>query len=203
MPQLNTLMPRPALTSQVWYREDVNHANPEGSEWTLVDTPGEVAQISCGPHDLLWATLWEGPALVREGISRNNPKGGPPTTPIQYQPREGACALQRWGRGLLTEAAGGLLWGLLGSSWTTIEPPGPDSGILHVSVGVSVVWAVTKDQKVRPREERNTQGRLPALTPNPQAAVHFAAGVVGSVQDAQLCSCNTSPHPTPTSLYAP
>ncbi|XP_040845951.1 tectonin beta-propeller repeat-containing protein 1 [Ochotona curzoniae] len=69
-----------SLQGKVWYREDVNHANPEGSEWTLVDTPGEVAQISCGPHDLLWATLWEGPALVREGISRNNPKGSSWTT---------------------------------------------------------------------------------------------------------------------------
>uniref|UniRef100_A0A8W4FE77 Tectonin beta-propeller repeat-containing protein 1 n=1 Tax=Sus scrofa TaxID=9823 RepID=A0A8W4FE77_PIG len=56
-------------------REDVSHPNPEGSSWSLVDTPGEVVQISCGPHDLLWATLWEGQALVREGINRNHPKG--------------------------------------------------------------------------------------------------------------------------------
>ncbi|XP_029414961.1 tectonin beta-propeller repeat-containing protein 1 isoform X2 [Nannospalax galili] len=40
-----------------------------------METPREVAQISCGPHDLVWATLWEGQALVREGINRNNPKG--------------------------------------------------------------------------------------------------------------------------------
>lgn len=68
--------------SQVWYREDVSHPNPEGSSWSHVDTPGEVVQISCGPHDLLWVTLWEGQALVREGINRNNPKGGSPT-PLQ------------------------------------------------------------------------------------------------------------------------
>lgn len=67
-----------SLAFQVWYREDVSHSNPEGSSWSLVDTPGEVVQISCGPHDLLWVTLWEGQALVREGINRNNPKGGSP-----------------------------------------------------------------------------------------------------------------------------
>ncbi|KAM4820783.1 tectonin beta-propeller repeat-containing protein 1 [Thomomys bottae] len=64
-----------SLQGKVWYREDVSHPNPEGSSWSLVDTPGEVMQISCGPHDLLWATLWEGQALVREGINRNNPRG--------------------------------------------------------------------------------------------------------------------------------
>ncbi|XP_037363027.1 tectonin beta-propeller repeat-containing protein 1 isoform X2 [Talpa occidentalis] len=75
-----------SLQGKVWYREDVSHPNPEGSSWSLVDTPGEVVQISCGPHDLLWATLWEGQALVREGVSRNNPKGSswstvePPTS---------------------------------------------------------------------------------------------------------------------------
>ncbi|XP_052023534.1 tectonin beta-propeller repeat-containing protein 1 isoform X2 [Apodemus sylvaticus] len=64
-----------SLQGKVWYREDVSHPNPEGSCWSLVETPGEVVQISCGPHDLIWATLWEGQALVREGICRNNPKG--------------------------------------------------------------------------------------------------------------------------------
>ncbi|XP_061009682.1 tectonin beta-propeller repeat-containing protein 1 isoform X4 [Dama dama] len=95
--------------SPVWYRENVSHHNPEGSSWSLVDTPGEAVQISCGPHDLLWVTLWEGQALVREGINRNNPKG---------------------------------------SSWSTVEPPTSENGILHVSTGVCVVWAVTKDRKV-------------------------------------------------------
>ena len=95
-----------SLASQVWYRENVSHHNPEGSSWSLVDTPGEAVQISCGPHDLLWVTLWEGQALVREGINRNNPKGGrlcvlcwerrvggarlqPPTHP--RAPRDGGC----------------------------------------------------------------------------------------------------------------
>lgn len=72
----HTRVSYPSVISQVWYREDVSHPNPEGSSWSLVDTPGEAVQISCGPHDLLWVTLWEGQALVREGINRNNPKGG-------------------------------------------------------------------------------------------------------------------------------
>lgn len=98
-----------SLQGKVWYREDVSHPNPEGSSWSLVETPGEVVQISCGPHDLIWATLWEGQALVREGVCRNNPKG---------------------------------------SYWSMVEPPGSENGIMHVSVGVSVVWAITKDRKV-------------------------------------------------------
>ncbi|KAF3813894.1 hypothetical protein GH733_017926 [Mirounga leonina] len=98
-----------SLQGKVWYREDVSHPNPEGSSWSLVDTPGEAVQISCGPHDLLWVTLWEGQALVREGINRNNPKG---------------------------------------SSWSIVEPPTSENGIVHVSVGVGVVWAITKDRKV-------------------------------------------------------
>nr|XP_021481828.1 tectonin beta-propeller repeat-containing protein 1 [Meriones unguiculatus] len=98
-----------SLQGKVWYREDVSHPNPEGSSWSLVETPGEVVQISCGPHDLVWATLWEGQALVREGICRNSPKG---------------------------------------SSWSIVEPPASENGIMHVSAGVSVVWAITKDRKV-------------------------------------------------------
>lgn len=37
--------------------------------------PGEVVQISCGPAELVWAVLWEGQFIVREGISRDCPKG--------------------------------------------------------------------------------------------------------------------------------
>ncbi|XP_078521292.1 tectonin beta-propeller repeat-containing protein 1 [Lissotriton helveticus] len=98
-----------SLQGKVWYREDVCHHNPEGSSWSEIETPGEVVQMSCGPYDLLWASLWEGQAIVREGISRNNTKG---------------------------------------SLWTIVESPSPENGIMHVSVGVNVVWAVTKDRKV-------------------------------------------------------
>lgn len=119
-----------------------------------MDTPGEAVQISCGPHDLLWVTLWEGQALVREGISRNDPKGGQ-THILSCQPRAPSPASRADG-GLraLIGAAHAFFWGRVGSSWSVVEPPTSENGIMHVSVGVAVVWAVTKDRKVRrgPRE---------------------------------------------------
>lgn len=59
----------------MWFREGIYHHNPEGSLWEEVPLPGEVVQISCGPGDLVWAVLWEGQFIVREGISRDCPKG--------------------------------------------------------------------------------------------------------------------------------
>lgn len=38
--------------------------------------------------------------------------------------------------------------GLPGSSWAEVETPGKEVEALHVAVGVSVVWVVTKDFKV-------------------------------------------------------
>lgn len=38
---------------------------------------------------------------------------------------------------------------LAGISWSTVESPSSDNGIMHVSVGVDVVWCITKDRKVR------------------------------------------------------
>lgn len=134
----------------MWYRENVSHHNPEGSSWSLVDTPGEAVQISCGPHDLLWVTLWEGQALVREGINRNNPKGGRLCT-LCWERRAGGTWLQppTHPELLVMGAACTSSWGRVGSSWSTVEPPTSENGILHVSTGVCVVWAVTKDRKVR------------------------------------------------------
>ena len=60
---------------QVWFREGIYHQNPEGSLWVEVPLPGEVVQVSCGPGDLVWAVLWEGQLIVREGIGRDCPKG--------------------------------------------------------------------------------------------------------------------------------
>lgn len=63
------------LILQVWFREGICFDNPEGSSWEEVPLPGEVVQISSGPGDLVWAVLWEGQCIVREGISRDCPKG--------------------------------------------------------------------------------------------------------------------------------
>lgn len=38
---------------------------------------------------------------------------------------------------------------LAGISWSIVESPSSENGIMHVSVGVDVVWCVTKDRKVR------------------------------------------------------
>lgn len=36
-----------------------------------------------------------------------------------------------------------------GTTWAVVDSPSPDVGAIHVAVGVNVVWAVTKDNKVR------------------------------------------------------
>ncbi|KAM8836862.1 tectonin beta-propeller repeat-containing protein 1 isoform 1-T2 [Spinachia spinachia] len=64
-----------SLQGKVWFREGIDHHNPEGSAWEEVSLPGEVVQISCGPGDLIWAVLWEGQLIVREGVGRDCPKG--------------------------------------------------------------------------------------------------------------------------------
>lgn len=48
---------------------------PEGTSWEEVEVPKEVAQISAGPGDLLWALLWDGNLLVRIGLSLDSPTG--------------------------------------------------------------------------------------------------------------------------------
>ncbi|OBS60633.1 hypothetical protein A6R68_08261 [Neotoma lepida] len=65
-----------SLQGKVWYREDVSHPNPEGSSWSLVDTPGEVVQISCGPHDLVWGISCEDRAVYfRQGVTPSELSG--------------------------------------------------------------------------------------------------------------------------------
>lgn len=78
IPHLMQISDCPAVTSlsiQVWFREGIYHHNPEGSMWEEVSSPGEVLQISCGPRDLVWAVLWEGQLIVRQGITRDCTKG--------------------------------------------------------------------------------------------------------------------------------
>lgn len=36
-----------------------------------------------------------------------------------------------------------------GTSWMMVDSPSPDVGAIHVAVGINVVWALTKDNKVR------------------------------------------------------
>lgn len=60
---------------QVWFREGINPRVPEGISWEEVEVPKEVAQLSAGPGDLLWAVLWDGSLLVRAGLSLDSPTG--------------------------------------------------------------------------------------------------------------------------------
>lgn len=63
--------------AQVWFRSGIHQQNPEGTVWENIPVPDstEVAQISAGPGDLLWAVLWDGQLLARTGICKHCPKG--------------------------------------------------------------------------------------------------------------------------------
>lgn len=71
-----------------------------------------------------------------------------------------------------------VFWGRVGSSWSVVEPPTSENGILHVSAGVGVVWAVTKDRKVG----RGPWGLGPMALFNIEGCVVF-------------CSRESGPHP--------
>ena len=59
------------------YREGVCHSCPEGKSWIHVDVPSDLylVQLSVGPSGLLWAITYDGEAVVRLGISHQNPLG--------------------------------------------------------------------------------------------------------------------------------
>lgn len=59
------------------FRTGVSTTSPEGLRWTNVQTPPgcEVNQISVGPTGLVWVVLLNGRALVRSGVTRDNPSG--------------------------------------------------------------------------------------------------------------------------------
>lgn len=59
------------------FRTGVSTICPEGQRWTVITVPPgcEVNQISVGPTGLVWTVLWNGRALVRSGVTRDNPTG--------------------------------------------------------------------------------------------------------------------------------
>uniref|UniRef100_A0A673KRV8 Tectonin beta-propeller repeat containing 1b n=1 Tax=Sinocyclocheilus rhinocerous TaxID=307959 RepID=A0A673KRV8_9TELE len=125
--------------------------------------PEPYIDISCGGWDMsdspekhisLWAVSQQGKLWFRTGIRQQNPEGTR-WEPIQV-PREVAQ---------VSAGPKDLLWVVLwdgqllartgiskdcpeGSSWELVQPPN-QKGAVHVAVGISVVWAVTKDNKVR------------------------------------------------------
>lgn len=59
------------------FRGGVSMSAPEGLRWTAISTPvgSELAQLSVGPTGLVWAVLYNGRAIVRSGVTRDNLAG--------------------------------------------------------------------------------------------------------------------------------
>uniref|UniRef100_A0A672Z5P9 Tectonin beta-propeller repeat-containing protein 1 n=1 Tax=Sphaeramia orbicularis TaxID=375764 RepID=A0A672Z5P9_9TELE len=125
--------------------------------------PLPLCDISCGGWEMsdhsgrypyLWGVSQQGQVWFREGIHPRVPEGSG-WEEVEV-PKEVAQ---------LSAGPGDLLWGLLwdgnllvrtglsldsptGTSWIEVESPGKEVEALHVAVGASVVWVVTKDYKV-------------------------------------------------------
>uniref|UniRef100_UPI003AAC6F0C tectonin beta-propeller repeat-containing protein 1 n=1 Tax=Centroberyx gerrardi TaxID=166262 RepID=UPI003AAC6F0C len=125
--------------------------------------PLPLCDISCGGWEMsdqsgrypyLWGVSQQGQVWFREGIHPRVPEGS--SWEEVEVPKEVAQ---------MSAGPGDLLWALLwdgnllvrtglsldspiGTSWVEVEPPGKEVEALHVAVGVSVVWVVTKDYKV-------------------------------------------------------
>ncbi|XP_061912062.1 tectonin beta-propeller repeat-containing protein 1 [Entelurus aequoreus] len=125
--------------------------------------PDPFSDISCGGWEIseepqgrlsLWAVSLQGKVWFREGIYYNNPEGSLwSEMPIPGEVIQISCG------------PGELVWAVLwegqlivregvsrdfpqGTSWSVVDSPSPDVGAMHVAVGVNVVWALTKDNKV-------------------------------------------------------
>ncbi|KAL6102846.1 tecpr1 [Pungitius sinensis] len=122
-----------------------------------------LCDISCGGWEMsdqsgrypyLWGVSQQGEVWFREGIHPRVPEGS------GWEEVEAPKEVAQ-----LSAGPGDLLWALLwdgnllvrtglsldcptGTSWVELESPGKEIEALHVAVGVSVVWVVTKDYKV-------------------------------------------------------
>uniref|UniRef100_A0A8C4NTH6 Tectonin beta-propeller repeat-containing protein 1 n=1 Tax=Dicentrarchus labrax TaxID=13489 RepID=A0A8C4NTH6_DICLA len=125
--------------------------------------PDPFSDISCGGWEIneeprgrlsLWAVSLQGKVWFREGIYHHNPEGSLwEEVPLPGEVVQISCG------------PGDLVWAVLwegqlivregigrdcpkGTSWAMVDSPSPDVGATHVAVGVNVVWALTKDNKV-------------------------------------------------------
>ncbi|KAK5615338.1 Tectonin beta-propeller repeat-containing protein 1 [Crenichthys baileyi] len=125
--------------------------------------PDPFSDISCGGWEIsedprgrqsLWAVSLQGKVWFREGISHHNPEGFSwVEVPLPGEVVQISCG------------PGDLVWAVLweghliaregisrdcsrGTSWAVVKSPNPEVGAIHVAVGINVVWAVTKDNKV-------------------------------------------------------
>ncbi|KAM4697520.1 tectonin beta-propeller repeat-containing protein 1 [Rhinophrynus dorsalis] len=114
--------------------------------WEITDEP--VGRLS------VWAASLQGKVWYREDVCHDNPEGSSwseietPSEIIQIScgPYDLLWASLWEGQAIVRE--GICRNNPKGSSWTIVETPTPENGIMHVSVGVNVVWAVTKDRRV-------------------------------------------------------
>ncbi|XP_061455337.1 tectonin beta-propeller repeat-containing protein 1 isoform X3 [Rhineura floridana] len=114
--------------------------------WEITDEP--VGRLS------VWAVSLQGKVWYRNDVCHHNPEGSSwsfiatPGEAVQIScgPYDLLWATLWEGQAIVREGIDRN--SPQGISWTIVEPPVPDNGILHVSVGVNVVWAVTKDRKV-------------------------------------------------------
>ncbi|NXU47091.1 TCPR1 protein, partial [Turnix velox] len=102
----------------------------------------------------VWAVSLQGRVWYRENVCHNNPEGSTwsvVTTPgevvqISCGPYDLLWATLWEGQAIVREGIDRN--NLQGVSWSIVESPSSENGIMHVSVGVDVVWCVTKDRKV-------------------------------------------------------
>lgn len=65
------------LFAQVMFRVGVSTMSPEGLRWSAIKMPTgcEASQVNVGITGLVWLVLLNGKALVRTGVTRENPMG--------------------------------------------------------------------------------------------------------------------------------
>lgn len=129
----------------------------------LTTLPDPFSDISCGGWEIseeprgrlsLWAVSLQGKVWFREGIYHHNPEGWSweevqlPGEVVQIScgPGDLVWAVLWEGQFIVREGVGRDC--PKGTSWTVVDSPSPEVGAIHVAVGVNVVWAVTKDNKV-------------------------------------------------------
>uniref|UniRef100_A0A3Q2GAX2 Tectonin beta-propeller repeat-containing protein 1 n=1 Tax=Cyprinodon variegatus TaxID=28743 RepID=A0A3Q2GAX2_CYPVA len=142
------------------YKAMDNWAKIPSQQTTL---PDPFSDISCGGWEVsdeprgrlsLWAISIQGKVWFREEISHHNPEGSAwvevpvPGEVVQIScgPGDLVWAVLWEGQLLVREGIGRDC--LKGTSWAVVESPNPEVGAIHVAVGMNVVWALTKDNKV-------------------------------------------------------
>ncbi|XP_044034738.1 tectonin beta-propeller repeat-containing protein 1 isoform X2 [Siniperca chuatsi] len=125
--------------------------------------PDPFSDISCGGWEIseeprgrlsLWAVSLQGKVWFREGIYHHNPEGSlweevplpGEVVQISCGPRDLVWAVLWEGQLIVREGIGRDC--PKGTSWAVVDSPSPDVGATHVAVGLNVVWALTKDNKV-------------------------------------------------------